>query len=543
MSLELSPKHIKYDREMLDRLEEGIKEVHDAVGRTMGPEGQLVMYEESNDNPYVTVTKDGVSVASMIVFKDQDKNMGAQFVIQAARKQVEETGDGTTLTSVLTYKLFKEGRKLIDTGYSPNQIIKGMKSGVDRVVEALKVQAVTDVTMENLIDIATVSVNHDRKLAEKIGEAVYKTGKYGMVVHDIAFQEDHEVEYQEGYQLDIGVIHPEFMNNQGKGMSLSNPYILVTDHNIVNAEKLAPILEQIISNEPDKKPFLIIVSPQIGNEVLQVMKRNITDAENGKFFGVHIMPSKDYRPEKNKSILQDIAAISGGRFFSQDSGYKPEKATINDLGRVKHVNSVPSKTLFMGYDSANDTLLKRLVYLEEIIKNSGDKLLEEYAKESIAKLTGGVATIKVGGKNLTEQIEVRHRVDDAIKACKSAQEMGYVRGGGVALIHAARLDIHRESHLPPGLKVVIDSLDYPARTILNNAKNEWTQTIIKELKHGAKGYDVYNGVEPGDDMFERKIIDPLKVVIYALKNASSSAISMLQTSVMITIDKEDRDDS
>jgi chaperonin GroEL len=527
MSYELYPKEILYDEEMYKRMMAGVEAVHDAVGRTMGPSGQLVMFEEDEKIPYPVVTKDGVSVASMIAFSDQAKDNGAQFVIQAANKQVLETGDGTSLASILTYKILKDGHKLMTAGYSQNEIVSGIKEAVNDVEKYLTKIANNEVDVDSLKCIARVSTNNDAELADIIAKAVYKTGKYGVVFQERSASDKHEIEYQDGYQLNIGIMAQEFANVQGKIMVLKNPYVLITDHNIYNASTLMPLLRQIKdSNLSLAKPELVIIAPQISQEVLQVMKRNITDPE-GQFFMVHIRPSKDLKPESNNIIMQDIAAITGGMFISKDSGYQIDKLSLDQLGICDSIFSNPEKTLISGN---SESVKNRIEGLKAELIITKDEYTQKLIEKSLAKLTGGVATIKVGGRNLSEQTEILARVDDAIRACKSAQEMGYVRGGGVAMLEAYMFLADQKQN-NPGYSILMESLKYPAKVILTNAKREDWQSLIDGVIKGVLGYDIRNG--NNIDMYDINIIDPAKVIIYALKNAASAAISMLQTSVMI----------
>lgn len=542
MSDPLKPKIIKYDDDMLDELEEGVKAVHDAVGRTMGPAGQLVLYEENIENPYPTVTKDGVSVASMISFKDQTKNIGAQFVIQAARKQVYESGDGTTLTSILTYKIFKEGRKAI-TYHDHNEVISGIRKAVGEAVDIIKEQSIDKVSIDDLKNIARISINEDTELASKIAEAVDCTGKYGMVFQERSPSDVHSVEYQDGYQLNIGILDRAFAN-KGNLMSLHNPYILVTDQNIVDATKILPILKKIKESlAEEKKPELVIIAPLIGSELFQIMKRNITDEKKGQFFMVHIKPSKNLKPEASRMVMEDIAAITGATFISQDSGYQIDKLELDQLGSCGKITSYPEKTLISGYKGDVEKRIEILTGNKELIE---DNYTKELIDESLARLIGGIATIKVGGRNLTEQTEILFRVDDAVRACKSAQEMGFVRGGGVAMLLASSLLLDHKTLvgevIKPGENVIFEALKYPAQKILQNARRDDWQNIISNVisakLNSTNGYNIKDK-DHNEDMFELGIIDPTKVIIHALKNAASAAISMLQSSVMIIEDEEE----
>ena len=531
MANEFIHKKILFGDDVLDKLEAGVKAVHDAVGTTMGAEGQLVMFEEGEKNPYPTVTKDGVSVASMISLSDQAENNGAQFAIQAARKQVYETGDGTTLTTILTYKLLKEGRKRITNGNSVNSVIAGMRDATKDVSRFIEDISVKDLGIEDIKNIARVSTNNDKDLADKIGEAVFKTGKHGMVVQEKSRDDKHSVEYQEGYQLDTGIMDQVFTNIDNKIFVAEKPYILVTDHNIFDATKLKPVVKMILGDCEKDNPVIVVIAPQISGDVLQLMKRNITDPKT-LFHMVHIRPTKDLKPQKLRMVMEDIAAVTGARFLSTDSGYQVDKITLDDLGTCKEISSIPTKTLITGSTEATEERIKMLQGRLEI-ETDIEEGTKEMIEESIARLMGGVATIKVGGKNISEQMETLDRVDDAVRACKSAQEMGYVRGGGVAMLEAYRNLAPKKEFSSPGYDVVMDSLKYPAETILRNANNEGWQGIINSIVSGNNGYDIHETDISTIDMIEWGIIDPTKVIVYALKNAVSAAISMLQTSVMI----------
>jgi len=470
----------------------------------------------------------------MIAFRDEAKNNGAQFVIQAARKQVYETGDGTTLTSILTYKIFKEGRNLFAAKYSQNEVIEGIRAAVKDVVKYIESISKKDLDLESLKNIARISTNNDTKLADLIAEAVFKTGKYGMVTHQRSPNDQHEAEYQEGYQLDIGIKAREFANVEDLYLRFDNPYILITDMNIFNFSVFLPILQKIKEEKNDDKPIqFVLISPQISGDVLAVMKRNITDQEFKQFLMVHIRPSADLKPDKNRMIYEDLAAITGGMFVSESSGYQIENLELRQLGTCESLISYPDKTLIKGFAPSSKD---RVNILKRRLKEETTDHLKELIGESIAKIEGGIAIIKVGGQNITEQTETLFRVDDAVRACKSAQEMGYVRGGGVAMIEAQQA-LKSESI---GYKMLLDVLSYPAEVILNNAKNKGFSGIINELQLGNQGYDItqtrINGVK---DMYALGIIDPTKVIVHALKNAASSAISMLQTTVMIILYRED----
>jgi chaperonin GroEL len=404
---------------------------------------------------------------------------------------------------------------------------------VTKTIEFLEKNKKACTTIEDLYKIALVSTNNDKELSEKISEAVFKAGKYGMVLHQPVFEENHSIEYQDGYQLDIGVYYKAFYNKENY-MEALNPYILVTDKKITDAMLLTKVIDQVVQHNKTitkTRPYFLIVSPVIGDEVMKVMQKNL---ERDVVFFCHIPISQDMSPDKNRNILEDICAITGARFISEESGIHVKEIEIQHLGRCEKVASRFEKTLFQGYDPAyND----RIIQLENEIKETKDEYKKQLSNESLAKLTGGMAIIKVGGKNITEQGEIIDRVDDAIKACKSSLEMGYVRGGGIALVEASLDNIMQERDPSELCQLINSILQSPYKRILLNYghdKDNIDKLTLEMVGKEEFGYDIKNMLSC--DMYDIGVIDPVKVIIYALKNSSSVAISMLRTSVMIVKD-------
>lgn len=513
-----SAKTFLFDNDMTEKLLKGVKTVADAVTRTMGPHGQLVMFEDMT-GVYPVVTKDGVTVASMIVLEDKAENMGAQFVIQGCRKQVEETGDGTTLTALLTYNLYKKGLELIKK-HSFRDVIREYEAFCANVVNNITKRSVVIETVDQLKSISRVSINGDYDLADKIAEAVFNVGKYGMVTYERNQAEEHSVEYEKGYKIDFGIQYKQFCTD-GANMKMVNPYVLVTDRRITDAGHLAPLITKIQQDNESEQVNLIIVSPTIGTDVLQVMMKNITEKTGLNM--IHIRPCDNFEPKRNRFILEDIAAATGATFISEDSGYFVQNMELSQLGKCELVMSNPKSTFFYGLNKA--TIDKRIDILSNWPKS--DIETKPYIDESMAKLTCGLAIIRVGGKNFTETMETMHRVDDAIRACKSAQEMGYVRGGGVELVLIAK-ELY---DVPMELSGILLE---PITKIINNSHptDDEFVSVLKGL-NTTKGYDI-DKMDTISDMYDIGIVDPVKVLVYAFKNATSIAISMLKTSVMIT---------
>jgi chaperonin GroEL len=528
---EFTPKKIYLDNDMTKKLMSGVKFVADVVTRTMGADGQLVMYEDLTGN-YPVTTKDGVSVASMIALEDKAENMGAQFVIQACRKQVSETGDGTTLTALLSYEFYKLGLELVKRNPF-RKVVKEFQNFGDEVVAELKARSITIDSVDQLKQIARVSINGDADLADKIAEAVYQVGKYGIVSFDRSQDDENHVDYEEGYKLDTGIKYKEFIT-EGSKMSMSDPYFIVTDKRLVDPTHLNGILTAIQMNDKSKQVNLVIVSPSLGSDVLQIMVKNISEKTGLNM--VHIRPCENLEPKKNRFVLEDVAAATGAKFIAEDSGYFIQNMTYEMLGRCKLIASTPTQTFLYGL--ADEPIKKRIEMLSGWSKD--DEISQDYIKESMAKLTCGMAVIRVGGKNFTEQMEKMHRVDDAIHACKSAQEMGYVRGGGVELVMiGAKLDNLQYHTGHQFMSGITEILVKPMTKILDNSRasdKEVRRLIVAIARDGFKGFDIEH-VSVIDDMYDVGIVDPVKVLAYAFKNAISVAISMLKTSAMITESK------
>lgn len=526
---EFFPKKFLRGTESMDKLLDGAREVAEIVGSTMGPHGQLVMYEESEKNPYPTTTKDGVSVAKMISFADQSKNMASAFCIQAAQRQVYETGDGTTLTTVLVYAILKEANRLVIAGINKNDIVKNITRMINCAIDHIKSSAITDVTLDKLKFLATISANGDTELGALIAEAVHKTGKFGMVFKGKSFDGEHRVEYQDGYPLDIGITLNEFVDGPNHTCSIRDAHVLVTDQDIFYPAKLQNILNHVMNNTVENtEPTLVIVAPSMSDSMLKVLTKNAQDKER-KIRIVWVLPSPDLQPIKNKFLMEDISSLTGAKFVSKSSGLMIESVTPDYIGRIQNISQNAERTLFSNYDPTN--VKQRVGFLKDLLDETKDEQMKSYCKDSIARLECGVARIFVSAPTTTEQQEILDRVDDAIHTCKSSLELGYVRGGGVELIHA--IDAINETNT--AYKTAIKNiLTAPAKTILQNAQRDDWQMIINEVLFGCNGYAINNHDYP--DMLDIGVIDPAKVLTYALKNALSASISMFKTNTMMIHD-------
>jgi chaperonin GroEL len=534
MKDELAPKTFIFNEDVLDKLESGLKIVHDTVGATMGPGGALVMYNGiDNNNPYTSVTKDGVSVAKKVVLKDEVEDMAAQFAIQAARRQAMETGDGTTLTCILTYKIFKEARKIIAAGYHFNKVIDDMDNALLHITQSIEKMAIKDLEVSDFIRIANVALNNQPEIAKMVGEAVYKTGKYGIVEYINSKDSSHSVEYSDGYELDIGVAYKEFLNYPEKSTFIKKDvYTLITDHEIYRPELLLSVINQIQALNPGEKPHLVIISPFVSQDLIQYAIRNTIDNENGACNVVHLHPTRNLNPKDNEYVMEDLAHLTGGMFISKNSGYQIEDIKLSQLGKINSIVSLfAHKTLIVGENSADKTRIEELKEKRKLTTHPSDL---ELIDKSIASLSGGVAKVYVGGKNFSEREELKARVEDAIKACKSSFELGYIPGGGAAL-----LSIKNPERSNIGSNIIYEAIKYPTEKILRNARIKSWENIIEQIKSESypdiNGYNIDNGTLQKD---MGHVIDPAKVIIYGIRNAVSVAIMMLKTNVIIQTDKE-----
>ena len=533
MTYEFYPKDFKGQEDSIKLLLEAAKKMDEVIGCTMGPEGQLVMYEESEKNPWPTVTKDGVSVATMVRFIDQSKNMGAQFIIQAACKQVQETGDGTTLTTILIYKIYEQCINLIESGQTINYVVKNIKDLINQTIDHLNKAAKKKLTKAELEWIATISSNNDKELGKLIAEAVWKTGKFGLVSKQPNPDTKHYVKYQEGYTLNTGITNQKFVNCPNGAVRVDNPYVFICDQDIFYAKRITNIIK-LIKEDADKsedkeKPSLVLISPTISNELMNVFARNTSDPKT-KIKLYWMKPTKNLAPEKRQFVMEDIATLTGGFFVSKECGFDIEGLTLDKIGRVRLISQNQNETMFMGYDKKLSAL--RVTQLKALKKDTKIEQKKDFAAESIARLMGGIATIYVGGANDSEQLEIIDRVDDAIRACKSALEEGYVAGGGVEFLKIISQLAIKDTDFADSIMSI---LQYPAQKILKNAgRTDWKDIIHRITFNDSQGYDIKTGAD--QDMREVGIIDPTMVLTRALKNSLSSAVSMLRTAVMIIHD-------
>ena len=503
-----APKYIN-TTDSFESLMAGAKIICDAVTATMGPRGRLVTYRQPGVL-YPVATKDGVSVARMCFLRDPEENIGAMMMMQAANRQVRDTGDGTTLVCLLAYKIMC----LIWAGHNPAEIEKVLHDAIKRI-EKLATPC-TDV--KTLSQVATIAANGDEQLGAFIAEAVYKTGKNGIVLCEKSPSNQTYIEYQNGYQFQSGIQFSDFINAPQKGaFETDSPLIVVTDHELAWGTDVRQFLEKVIPTpayQSNPRP-IVIFSPDVKDEVLQIFVKN--------FKQLPICPIKPFGiGTERKACLADIAAITGATYVTDESGIRINDITFEMLGTCKKISSRNALTVIVGDRHEKDRRIESLKVQLENTKN--DEFQASIIRNSIAKLSGAVAVVFVGGYSETEQRETMDRVDDAIRAAKSAMEEGVVPGGGVTLLQ--------------NIEGFPDLSRAPITKILQNAGLEESEidhiVRVLETTNGA-GYKIDSpGTLTEENMSELGIIDPVKVVRTAILNAFSVAKTMSHVSVIIT---------
>ncbi len=531
----MAAKEVRFSDDARSRMFRGVNVLANAVKATLGPKGRNAVLEKSFGAP--TVTKDGVSVAKEIELKDKFENMGAQMVKEVASNTSDEAGDGTTTATVLAQAIIREGLKAVSSGRNPMDVKRGIDKGVIAAVEELKKHSKPCKDSKAIAQVGTISANADESIGKTIAEAMEKVGKEGVITVEEGSGLQNELEVVEGMQFDRGYLSPYFINNQANQTAeLEKPVILLVDKKISNIRELLPLLEGVAKSG---RPLLVIAEDVEGEALATLVVNNIRGilkvaAVKAPGFG-----------DRRKAMLQDIATLTGGTVISDEVGLSLEKATINDLGEAKKVVvEKENSTIIDGAGKPAD--IKARI---ESIRQQAEEATSDYDKEKlqerVAKLSGGVAVIKVGAATEIEMKEKKARVEDALHATRAAVEEGVVPGGGVALIRAQRalekLEGANEDQTV-GVRILSRSIEEPLRQIVDNA-GEDAAVILNRVKEG-KGSFGYNAAK-GEfgDMLEAGILDPTKVTRLALQNAASVAGLLLTTEVMIAEAPKDEEHS
>jgi chaperonin GroEL len=523
----MSAKIVKFSESARERMLIGVNTLADAVKITLGPKGRNVILEKSFGAP--RVTKDGVSVAKEIELADKFENMGAQMVKEVASKTADVAGDGTTTATVLAQAMIREGHKSIAAGMNPMDLKRGIEAAVKAAVEELKLISKPCNDSKSIRQVATVSANWSEDVGEILANAMDKVGRDGVITVEEGKSLGNELEIVEGMQFDRGYLSPYFVTNQEKMLAeLEDPYILLHDKKISNIRDLLPVLEAVAKAS---RPLLIIAEDIEGEALATLVVNSLrgilkVTAVKAPGFG-----------DRRKAMLQDMAVLTGATVISEEVGLSLEKAGLGELGSAKRVVVSKDNSTIVDGAGAKADINARIEQLRQQVEEATSDYDREKLQERVAKLSGGVAVIKVGAATEVEMKEKKDLVDDALHATRAAVEEGIVPGGGVALVRAATALLKKgvptgNEDQAMGVRIALRAMEEPLRQIVANAGSEPSVVVnkVREAK-GAHGFDAQTGTY--GDMLEKGIIDPTKVARSALQNAGSIAGLMLTTEAMV----------
>ncbi|MDY6866901.1 MAG: chaperonin GroEL [Chloroflexota bacterium] len=524
-------KQLVFSEEARRSLKAGIDVVVKAVATTLGPKGRNVAIDRKFGSP--TITHDGVTVAKEIELEEPFENMGAQLLKEAATKTNDIAGDGTTTSTVLAHSIVTEGLKNLAAGANPMLLKRGIEAASKAVSDAIVEQAIDITTKEEIANVASISAQ-DREIGELIAEVMDKVGKDGVITVEESRGLEFETEYVEGMQFDRGYISPYFVtDSENMQAEIEEPHVLVHDKKISAASDIVPLLEKMVQVG---KRELLIIAEDIDGEALATLVLNKLRG----MLNVLAVKAPGFG-DRRKAMLQDIATLTGATVISEETGRKLESVTMEDLGQAEKVVSTKDDTTIVGGKGDSSAIKGRIEQIRVEIDNTTSDYDREKLQERLAKLSGGVAIIRVGAATETELKEKKHRVEDALSATRAAVEEGIVPGGGVALINAREAieGLKMENvDAQIGVKIVRNSLEIPMRKIAQNAGYDGSVIVENVRQKQAKekndqiGFDVL--AEEYVDMVEGGVIDPAKVTRGALENAASIAAMILTTEALIT---------
>ncbi len=517
-------KQIKFGEEARAKILTGVNALANTVKVTLGPKGRNVAIEKSFGSP--TITKDGVSVAKEIELKDKFENMGAQMVREVASKTADVAGDGTTTATVLAQAIYREGMKNLAAGANPMEIKRGMDKAVEKVVASLGKMSKSIKGKAEISQVATISANNDSSIGDLIADAMEAVGNSGVITVEEAKGMESELTVVEGMQFDRGYLSPYFVTNTDKmEVELENASILICDKKITSMKDILPILEQIAKQGT---PLLIIAEDIEGEALATLVVNKMRGTLN-----VAAVKAPGFG-DRRKAMLQDIAVLTGGSMVSDELGVKLEGMKFSDLGLARKVRITKDNTTIVDGKGSKKDIDARVAQIKVEIENSTSEYDKEKLQERLAKLSGGVAVIKIGAATETEMKEKKDRVDDALHATRAAVEEGIVAGGGVALLRAQtaldHLKLHGDEAI--GVNIIMRSLEEPIRIISSNAGFD-AAVVVDKVRSSEENIGFDAGKEQYVDMFKSGIVDPTKVTRSALQNASSIAGLLLTTEAMI----------
>ena len=516
-------KEIKFSSDARSAMVRGVDILADTVKVTLGPKGRNVVLEKSFGSPLIT--NDGVTIAKEIELEDHFENMGAKLVSEVASKTNDIAGDGTTTATVLTQAIVREGIKNVTAGANPIGIRRGIETAVAAAVEALKNNAIPVANKEAIAQVAAVS-SRSEKVGEYISEAMEKVGKDGVITIEESRGMETELEVVEGMQFDRGYLSQYMVTDSEKMVAdLENPYILITDKKISNIQEILPLLESILqSNRP-----LLIIADDVDGEALPTLVLNKIRGT----FNVVAVKAPGFG-DRRKAMLEDIAILTGGTVITEDLGLELKDATIEALGQAARVTVDKDSTVIVEGAGNPEAICHRVAVIKSQIETTTSEFDREKLQERLAKLSGGVAVIKVGAATETELKEMKLRIEDALNATRAAVEEGIVAGGGTALVNVipAVADLELTGDEATGRNIVLRALEEPVRQIAHNAGFEGS-IVIDRLKNAELGTGFNAATGEWVNMIDQGIIDPVKVSRSALQNAASVASLILTTEAVV----------
>jgi chaperonin GroEL len=522
----MSAKDVRFSTDSRERLLRGVEILNNAVKVTLGPKGRNVILDKSYGAP--RITKDGVTVAKEIELEDKFENMGAQMVREVASKTNDLAGDGTTTATILAASIIREGLKLVAAGMNPMDLKRGVDIAVGAVVKDIERRAKKVQSSAEIAQIGAIAANGDKSIGDMIAQAMQKVGNEGVITIEEAKTAETELDVVEGMRFDRGYLSPYFVTNAEKMIvELEDPYILIHEKKLSSLQAMLPILEAVVQAA---KPLLVIAE-DIDGEALATLVVN--KLRGGLKVAAVKAPGFG---DRRKAILEDIAILTAGQMIAEDLGVKLENVTLQMLGKAKRVRIEKENTTIIDGAGKKSDIEARVGQIKTQIEDTTSDYDKEKLQERLAKLSGGVAVIRVGGSTEVEVKEKKDRVDDAVNATKAAVEEGIVAGGGVALLRAkasvGKLS-DQSQDVQAGINIVLKALEAPIRQIVENSGVEGSIVVGKILGEKSQTYGFDAQSEQYVDMLAAGILDPAKVVRIALQDAASVAGLMITTEAMV----------
>ncbi len=520
----MAHKELKYDTAARQALEAGVDSVANAVKVTLGPKGRYVVLDKKFGAP--TITNDGVTIAREIEVEDVFENQGAQLVREVATATNDVAGDGTTTATVLAQTIVRQGLKNVTAGANPIALRRGIEKAVDQVVEDIRSQSKEISGKEQIARVAAISAGDD-EIGEVIADAIEKVGKDGVVNVEEGQTFGMDLEFTEGMQFDKGYISPYMVTDQDRMEAvLEDPYILIANQKIGSVRDLLPVLEQVIQSG---KP-LVIVAEDVEGEALATL---VVNKLRGTFTAVAVKAPGF--GDRRKRMLEDIAILTGGEVITEEMGLKLENTQLSQLGQARRVVVTKDTSTVIDGAGEADAIKGRINQIKQEIENTDSDFDREKLQERLAKLSGGVAVVKVGAATETEMKEKKHRVEDALQATRAALEEGIVAGGGTALLRASdsiKVDALDDADEQTGARIILRALEEPVRQLAENAGLEGS-VVVNDVRKAKKGDGLNAETGEIEDLVEAGIIDPAMVTRSALQNAASIAKNILTTEAIV----------